>query len=103
MDASPNEAAKYSKMSRDEVEKELSFAGFASFKCETRKDTGLVIKALQDSAHKCIMLTGDAPLTALSVARETGFTNFPPEKALVLTGETADDLQWTSALEATVS
>jgi len=62
-----------------------------------------VIKALQDSAHHCVMLTGDAPLTALSVARETGFAKFAPAKSLVLTGEDEQNLEWTPALEVTAS
>eukprot|EP00913_Durusdinium_trenchii_P012654 g11882.t1 len=69
---------------REEVEKSLTFAGFIAFKCETRKDSMLVIRSLQDSSHTCVMLTGDAPLTALSVAVEVGIATFDPQKALVL-------------------
>jgi cation-transporting ATPase 13A1 len=98
LEPSLNVAADYAKKPREEVEKDLVFAGFASFKCETRKDSGIVIKALQDSAHRCVMLTGDAPLTALSVAREVGITKFDPSKALILSGTDGEDMEWVNAL-----
>ena len=53
------------------VEHGLScFHGFVAFACKTRADSPIVIGALLDSAHRVIMITGDAPLTALHVARE---------------------------------
>ena len=58
---------------RDETECDLEFAGFASFGCETRADTLTVINALSLSAElPCIMVTGDALLTAVHVAKDTG-------------------------------
>jgi cation-transporting ATPase 13A1 len=58
---------------REEAECDLEFAGFASFGCETRADTLTVINALSQSAElPCIMVTGDALLTAVHVARDTG-------------------------------
>ncbi|CAJ1358711.1 unnamed protein product [Effrenium voratum] len=82
---------------REEVERNLSFAGFIAFKCETRKDSMLVIRSLQDSSHSCVMLTGDAPLTALSVAVEVGIARLEPEKAMVL-AEAKDGLEWRPAI-----
>ncbi|KAL1529584.1 hypothetical protein AB1Y20_000527 [Prymnesium parvum] len=57
---------------RDAVEAGLSFVGFVAFACKTRSDSKAVVTALLDSAHAVTMLTGDAPLTALHVAREVG-------------------------------
>lgn len=100
---SKHAAAQYSKQVREDIEKDLQFAGFASFRCETRKDTKLVIKALQDSAHDCVMLTGDAPLTALSVAREVGIAKLDASKALVLTGTGDQGLEWVTSLTTKVA
>lgn len=86
------------KTSRDAVEKELTLAGFISFKCETRKDSMLVIKSLHDSAHRCVMLTGDAPLTALSVAGEVGIARHSSKKALVLSEKDDGALEWAPAI-----
>ena len=57
---------------RQDVETDLRFAGFIAFACKTRGDSGTVIKSLMSSDHACSMLTGDAPLTALHVARQVG-------------------------------
>ena len=58
------------KIPREEVESSLKFAGFIAFQCKTRGDSGVVISSLRASRHECSMITGDAPLTALHVARE---------------------------------
>ena len=58
--------------SREEVESGLEFAGFISFSCKTRADSAIVLGALRESDHGVAMVTGDALLTALHVARETG-------------------------------
>ena len=59
-------------LSREAVESNLRFAGFIAFQCKTRGDSGTVIRSLKASHHDCAMITGDAPLTALHVAREVG-------------------------------
>lgn len=83
---------------RSEIECKLTFGGFIAFKCETRKDSMLVIRSLQDSSHACVMLTGDAPLTALSVAVEVGIAQHNPEQALVLSEKDDGDLEWRAAI-----
>eukprot|EP00392_Amoebophrya_sp_AT5.2_P004320 g4328.t1 len=75
---------KFDKLPRSDIESELRFAGFASFKCETRRDSKLVIQSLSDSSHTCIMLTGDAALTAYSVAKEVAIAKHSSAKALIL-------------------
>jgi cation-transporting ATPase 13A1 len=57
---------------RNTVESGLSFAGFVAFECKTRSDSPTVITALEQAALQTGMLTGDAPLTALHVARKVG-------------------------------
>ena len=71
------------KQSRDWVEADLTFAGFIAFECKNRADSGIVVNALQESAHTVGMLTGDAPLTALHVAHTLGIAD-PKKIALKL-------------------
>jgi cation-transporting ATPase 13A1 len=68
------EAAVYAKKPRSWVESGLTFGGFLAFGCPVRKDSASVIRALRESQHVTIMLTGDAPLTALYVAQQVGMT-----------------------------
>lgn len=55
---------------RQWVEKDLQFCGFIAFQCKIRADSGVVVRALLESDHKVTMLTGDALLTSLHVAKE---------------------------------
>jgi cation-transporting ATPase 13A1 len=57
-------------LSRDQVEAQLEFAGFLIFHCPLKPDAVVTIKQLNDSSHRCIMITGDNPLTAIHVAGE---------------------------------
>lgn len=88
------------KLAREDCEKEMQFAGFASFKCETRKDSTLVIRSLNESAHECVMLTGDAPLTALNVAYEVEITRQKKlSDSLVLSEGEGGQLEWAAAFQ----
>ncbi|QRW07471.1 endoplasmic reticulum Ca-transporting P-type ATPase [Ceratobasidium sp. AG-Ba] len=57
-------------LKRDEVETGLKFVGFLVFHCPLKPDAVATLKMLADSSHRCIMITGDNPLTAVHVARE---------------------------------
>lgn len=57
------------------VEEGLQFAGFIAFTCKIRADSPTVVRSLTESAHVVSMLTGDAPLTALKVAKDIGIAN----------------------------
>ncbi|CAE6471673.1 unnamed protein product [Rhizoctonia solani] len=61
---------KVAQLKRDEIEKELTFVGFLIFHCPLKPDAIATLKMLADSSHRCIMITGDNPLTAVHVARE---------------------------------
>ncbi|GKY99737.1 hypothetical protein MPSEU_000927700 [Mayamaea pseudoterrestris] len=56
--------------SRTTCEEELLFAGFIAFTCMVRKDTASVLTRLKEGGMTCAMVTGDALLTAIHVARE---------------------------------
>lgn len=55
---------------RAELETGLTFAGFLVLDCPIKNDTISVISELTQSKHRCIMITGDAVLTATEVARK---------------------------------
>ena len=67
-----SEAQAYARKPREWVESGLTFAGFIAFGCPVRKDSRLVIGGLVESGHSTHMLTGDAALTAIHVAKEVG-------------------------------
>jgi len=69
---------------REWVEQELSFAGFLAFGCKTRADSGLVLQSIKDADMGCGMLTGDAPLTALHVAKECNICESSGSPCLLL-------------------
>jgi cation-transporting ATPase 13A1 len=61
---------KINKLHRADVEKKLKFVGFLVFHCPLKADAVESLKMLADSSHRCVMITGDNPLTAVHVARE---------------------------------
>jgi cation-transporting ATPase 13A1 len=62
-------ASRVRTMPRAEVERDLIFGGFACFACPLKKESADVLKELGEAAHDMVMITGDAPLTAIGVAR----------------------------------
>lgn len=57
-------------INRDHVESKLLFGGFLVFHCPLKPDAVSTIRDLNDSSHRCVMITGDNPLTAAHVAKE---------------------------------
>ena len=55
---------------RAACESGLTFAGFIAFTCMVRKDTANVLKRLKEGGMSVAMVTGDALLTAIHVAKE---------------------------------
>ncbi|TFK37047.1 endoplasmic reticulum Ca-transporting P-type ATPase [Crucibulum laeve] len=66
----PMSLDKINKLPRDHVESGLVFAGFLVFHCPLKADAVETLKMLADSSHRCVMITGDNPLTAVHVARD---------------------------------
>ncbi|KAH8391365.1 manganese-transporting ATPase 13A1 [Drosophila serrata] len=84
---------KVRELKREEVECDLTFAGFVIISCPMKPDSKAVIKELIQSSHKVVMITGDNPLTACHVARELRFTR---KKLLILTPSPGNTFKWVS-------
>ena len=61
---------KIKKRGREYVEKNLIFAGFLVLDCPLKPETKKVMTELRESGHQVAMITGDAILTAVEVARQ---------------------------------
>ena len=57
-------------LKREEVEVNLTFAGFLVLQCPLKEDAMSSVRMLNESSHRCVMITGDNPLTACHVARQ---------------------------------
>ncbi|KAB8281294.1 hypothetical protein B0I72DRAFT_90095 [Yarrowia lipolytica] len=68
---------------REHVESDLVFAGFLVFSCPIKPDAKETIKMLNESSHRCVMITGDNPLTGVHVAKEVGIL-YPGRKTYIL-------------------
>ncbi len=79
--------------SREALESRLRFAGLALFRCPLRASSAPALAALRRARHATIMLTGDAPLTACHVARETHIVT---RKLLLLQQASPGSFEWAS-------
>lgn len=61
---------KINDLKRENVEAELTFAGFLVLHCPLKEDAKESVRMLNESSHRVVMITGDNPLTAVHVARE---------------------------------
>ena len=71
-------------LKRSDLESNLTFCGFIVLTCPLKTDTTPVISELTSSGHRCVMITGDAVLTAAEVARKVGIIQVEAENTLEL-------------------
>ncbi len=75
-------------LKREEVEADLTFAGFLVLQCPLKPDAIEAVKMLNESSHRCVMITGDNPLTAVHVARQVEIID---REVLILDAPEHDD------------
>lgn len=63
---------KVQKMTRDDAEKDLIFLGFLVMQNTLKPESAGVINELKTASLRCLMVTGDNLLTAVSVSRDCG-------------------------------
>ena len=66
---------KAQRLKREQAESGLRFLGLVIFENKVKPGTTPAIQALRAAHMACRMITGDNPLTAVSVARECGLVN----------------------------
>lgn len=94
-----------SELKREDVERELMFAGFLLISCPLKPDSKAVSQELADSGHRLVMITGDGALTACHVA---SILSFVKKEVLILTkdvvnnGSKIDNWNWVSTDQKTI-
>lgn len=86
-------------MTREQVEHELTFAGFVIISCPFKPDTKSVVKEIMQASHHITMITGDNPLTACHVAAQLKLIE--KKSAYVLSHEN-DQWVWKSIVDERV-
>jgi len=81
-------------LKREELEQQLTFAGFVIISCPLKPDSKAVIKELVSSSHHVVMITGDNPLTACHVARQLRFCR--TSTTLILVEKGNGEWEWQS-------
>ncbi|RKP02778.1 hypothetical protein CXG81DRAFT_24566 [Caulochytrium protostelioides] len=94
---------------RSAIEHDLAFGGFLVFFCPLKNDSAESIQMLNESSHRCVMITGDNALTACHVAGQVAITTrtvlvagapeMRPRHEALLDDTDADHLQWISVDE----
>ena len=90
-------------LKREDMEANLTFAGFLVLQCPLKGDALESVRMLNESSHRVVMITGDNPLTAVHVARQVEIVD---RNVLILDAPEHDDsgknLVWRSVDEKTV-
>ena len=75
-------------LKREDVEADLTFAGFLVLQCPLKPDAKQAVRMLNESSHRVVMITGDNPLTAVHVARQVEIVD---REVLILDAPEHDD------------
>jgi cation-transporting ATPase 13A1 len=75
-------------LKREDVEKDLIFAGFLVLQTPLKDDAISSVRMLNESSHRVVMITGDNPLTAVHVARKCEIVD---REVLILDSPENDD------------
>jgi len=78
---------------RSQCEDQLNFAGFIAFTCRVRKDTRQIVRKLKEGGMGVTMVTGDALLTAVYVAKEVDICSGEVKREDDVTGEKNEELK----------
>jgi magnesium-transporting ATPase (P-type) len=85
-------------ISRSVLECGLTFIGFIDFKNMLREETSEVLRQLEDSKVRCVMVTGDSILTGIHVAKECSMIKC--KKVLVaMSIDEEGDIIWVDELD----
>lgn len=87
-------------ITRDEIEKDLSFVGVINFKNILRPETAGVISHLEEGEVQCIMVTGDSVHTGIRIAKECGLIN--GHVLLCSSMDTSGEFTWVDESDAKV-
>ncbi|ODV86799.1 hypothetical protein CANARDRAFT_27188 [[Candida] arabinofermentans NRRL YB-2248] len=94
---------------RKQIESNLKFAGFIVFHCPMKNDAIETIQMLNESSHRCVMITGDNPLTACHVAKEVSIItkdvlilDLPEKIHDAGNGESEPELTWKNVEETRI-
>ncbi|TPX34013.1 hypothetical protein SmJEL517_g03262 [Synchytrium microbalum] len=90
-------ASEARELSRDAMESKLTFAGFLIFHCPLKPDAIEAVRMLNNSSHRCVMITGDNALTACHVAKEVEIVT---RKVLIGDVRDSNGFTWRSVDEA---
>ncbi|MCJ1309559.1 hypothetical protein MMC25_003219 [Agyrium rufum] len=94
--------SKINNLKREDVEADLTFAGFLVLQCPLKPDAMEAVRMLNESSHRVVMITGDNPLTAVHVAHQVEIVD---REVLILDAPEHDDsgtkLVWRSVDDKT--
>ena len=74
------------------LKKDYVFCGMLGLQDPLRKDVRESVHRIQDSGAKVIMITGDAEITAITIARESGIYGGSSTNQRVISGQDIDNL-----------
>jgi cation-transporting ATPase 13A3/4/5 len=85
----------YSKMTREDIECDLSFLGLVDFKNNLRAESPYVIMALENGDVQSIMVTGDNVFTGVCIAKECGMIKKEETVAFASSISDSGKVSWT--------